>query len=544
MHSEAQILVFSESPAEGKRIADIIAPLSERSVRAVTDRTIALKVIGALETEIIFADSEAGSETATRFLDEVWTRHPKTTRFLLGNSRRDGEALLNCALGPHQFVPAPVDPEKLADALSRADAIKGYVRNEKIRELVSRMRTLPNRPALSIEIMRQLRSPRASACAVGELVAKDLAISAKLIQMANSAFYSAEQQVSTPVEAVLLIGLETTAALVLSIETFAQADNLKPLYFSIDRVWKHSQSVAELARKICQTMEYGAETIAHVYTAGLLHDIGKLALALNFEEDYERVIKEAEGKRILVHQAEEQFFGTTHAETGAYLLALWGMPLPIVEAVAGHHWPAERLSKGAPAIMALRLADQLVNAPADLEAILDEYPSEFGLTQRLEKFRSLLGISKSQPPKKREVKPAAPRAIRDSEAIETPRKLPERSPVFYLAFSAVVAFAAGIAFFGAPKLMGGSKTQVQLQAKAAENQQSLKAKTPAGSDRLTRRESDTALLESFTFQRPFTLEQPPTPAPVPDHLFPFDYVFPAAEPSGLQRSPELPAEKR
>jgi putative nucleotidyltransferase with HDIG domain len=162
------------------------------------------------------------------------------------------------------------------------------------------MRTLPSRPALSIEIMRELRSTRTSATVVGELISKDVAISAKLIQIANSAFYRGEQPVSNLFDAILLIGLETTAALVLSIETFSQLDKVKPLYFSMDQVWKHSQSVAELARRISQTIGCDAETSATVYTAGLLHDIGKIALALNFEEDFERIPKDAAKKGLSV----------------------------------------------------------------------------------------------------------------------------------------------------------------------------------------------------------------------------------------------------
>ena len=162
MDSEAQILVFSESPAEGERIAQMIGTISTRPVRTVTDAATALQLIGAEGPEVVFVHSQAGTAATTRFLDVVWSRNPKTTRFLLGDSTPDSDALVNCALGPHQFIGGPIDAGKLEAALSRAEAIKGFVRNEKIRELVSRMRTLPNRPALSIEIMRELRSARAS----------------------------------------------------------------------------------------------------------------------------------------------------------------------------------------------------------------------------------------------------------------------------------------------------------------------------------------------------------------------------------------------
>jgi putative nucleotidyltransferase with HDIG domain len=543
MYSEAQILLFSDLPGEGERIAETVRKISDRPVRAVTDAATALKLIGADGPEIVFVHSQAGAAAATRFLDVVWTRNSKTTRFLVGDSTRDSDALVNCALGPHQFIPGPIDPEKIAAALNRADAIQGFVQNEQIRELVSRMRTLPNRPALSIEIMRQLRSPGASASTIGELVSKDLAISTKLIQMANSAFYSAEQQVSNPTEAVLLIGLETTAALVLSIETFAQADKLKPLYFSMDRIWKHGQSVAELARKISQTMDYDSETSSQVYTAGLLHDIGKLALALNFEEDYEKVLKDAQKKSLPVHQVEEQFFGATHAETGAYLLALWGMPLPIVEAVAGHHWPIHRLSTQFPAVTALRLANQLVNAPEKLETILTEYPSELGLGPHLEQFKALLGISKDRTVKKREAKAPAPQSNVARERPESSKEPQARRPVFYLAFTAAVATACVVVFYSWPRIAPHSEPRAQLHAKVSDNRAPSKTKATETGDRLENRDGAGTLLESVSFEKPFTLDQSSAPPPTLDRLFPFDHLFTTEESPVPQHSPELEPEK-
>src|SRR5688572_1300761 len=160
MSHEAQILVFSDFPAEGEQISQTIRNLSDRSVRTATDPVTAFKILGAHPPEIVFAHFQAGAVAATGLLNEVWTRHPQATRFLLGDSTPDSDALVRCALGPHQFIPGPIDPEKLAAALSRADSIRSFVQNEKIRELVSRMRTLPSRPALSIEIMRELRSAK------------------------------------------------------------------------------------------------------------------------------------------------------------------------------------------------------------------------------------------------------------------------------------------------------------------------------------------------------------------------------------------------
>jgi putative nucleotidyltransferase with HDIG domain len=258
------------------------------------------------------------------------------------------------------------------------------------------MRTLPSRPSLYLEVMRELRSPTASASTVGELVEKDLAISTKLIQVVNSAFYGLAQQVTDPAAAVLLLGLETTASLVLSIEAFARFDKVKPIYFSMDKVWRHSQSVAASAKKIAELMSNDPEVARNAYTAGLLHDIGKLALALNFEDQYQGAIKLAEKQKLPPSEVEAQVFGATHAETGAYLLSVWGLPLPIVEAVARHHAPAHTMEKVFTTSTALHLAEQLEYSEdpvrrSSKEVVLDlAYPETLQIGGRVDELKSIV----------------------------------------------------------------------------------------------------------------------------------------------------------
>ncbi|MGZ8900993.1 MAG: HDOD domain-containing protein, partial [Limisphaerales bacterium] len=256
------------------------------------------------------------------------------------------------------------------------------------------MRTLPSRPSLYLEVMRELRSPAASASTVGELVEKDLAISTKLIQVVNSAFYGLSQQVTDPAAAVLLLGLETTASLVLSIEAFARFDKVKPIYFSMDKVWRHSQSVAASAKRIAELLCNDPDVARYAFTAGLLHDIGKLALALNFEEQYQGAIKLAEKQKLPASEVEAQVFGATHAETGAYLLSVWGLPLPIVEAVARHHAPARTMDKHFTAATALHLAEQLEYSEDPIrrgskDVVLDlDYPATLQISGRLEELKA------------------------------------------------------------------------------------------------------------------------------------------------------------
>src|SRR5262245_622953 len=380
MPGPAQILLVSDFPSENDGLELLLRLIAgERGVQVVTDEPAALNVVELEKPEIVFAHLKAGALPSIQFLNEVWKRNPKSARFLVADSILDSDALVRCVLGAHQFISKPVDKPTVVAALERADAIKRFVRNERIQALVSKMRTLPTRPSLYLDVMRELRSSTASAATVGELVSKDLAISTKLIQVVNSAFFGIEQQVTDPAAAVLLLGLEMTGSLVLSIEAFARFDKVKPLYFSIDRVWKHSQSVADTARKICQAMNCEAEVCREAYTAGLLHDLGKLALAQNFEEQYDGALKLAEKQKLADCEVEEQVFGASHAETGAYLLAIWGLALPIVEAVADHHLPPEKLPVPFSAATALHIAEQLAENPSQLENVLARYPAEFGL---------------------------------------------------------------------------------------------------------------------------------------------------------------------
>ncbi|HEX7860457.1 MAG TPA: HDOD domain-containing protein [Verrucomicrobiae bacterium] len=396
MSGTARILLVADDSREMASLKALLAEAApDRDLHPATSSKEALAALVEHDFEIVICDLGAGPEVGANFLQEVWKQRPRTVRFLLARGLTP-DLMVTCALGSHHFIQKPLDAHTLKTALTRADAINQYVRNDRIQSLVSRMRTLPSRPSLYLEVMRELRSPTASASTVGELVEKDLAISTKLIQVVNSAFYGLAQQVTDPAAAVLLLGLETTASLVLSIEAFARFDKVKPIYFSMDKVWRHSQSVAASAKKIAELLSNDQDVARNAFTAGLLHDIGKLALALNFEDQYQGAIKLAEKQKLPASEVEAQVFGATHAETGAYLLSVWGLPLPIVEAVARHHQPARTMDKVFTASTALHIAEQLEYSedPArrgSKEVMLDlAYPETLHLEGRINELKAIV----------------------------------------------------------------------------------------------------------------------------------------------------------
>jgi putative nucleotidyltransferase with HDIG domain len=190
--------------------------------------------------------------------------------------------------------------------------------------------------------------------------------------------------------------MQTTASLVLGIEAFAKLDNVKLLYFSTDQIWKHSQAVAHSAKAIAALMTQNAELAHDAYTGALLHDIGKLALAVNLEEQYRHAIDTAKARNVPLFEVEREIFGATHAEAGAFLLSLWGLPATVIAAAAYHHLPARELDPVFSPLTAVHLANALDYAEVSgrtgfPEFRLDlDYPAELKVQENLEQMREIV----------------------------------------------------------------------------------------------------------------------------------------------------------
>lgn len=171
----------------------------------------------------------------------------------------------------------------------------------------------------------------------------------------------------------------------LSVHIFAKWDSSRVKGFDIERLWHHSMTVGAVAKRLSETEQLSARDVDSAFTAGLLHDVGKLILAASLPDPYQRVLAESKAQNIPLWQAEERTFGTSHAEVGAYLLGLWGLPTSIVEAVAWHHRPAESPARTFCPLTTVHIANALwcANEPGcvpDLDTALIE---SMGLAERI-----------------------------------------------------------------------------------------------------------------------------------------------------------------
>lgn len=138
-----------------------------------------------------------------------------------------------------------------------------------------------------------------------------------------------------------MLGFDVLRALIMTIQIFAELPVEGLADLGLQDLWRHSTATGAIAKRIASAEACDPQMCDHAFTAGLLHDAGKLILAANLTDRYRDVVRLTGSGEITHLAAEREVFGVTHAEIGAYLLGLWGLPDPVVEAVAFHHQPAD-----------------------------------------------------------------------------------------------------------------------------------------------------------------------------------------------------------
>ncbi|EDY81433.1 HDOD domain family [Verrucomicrobiia bacterium DG1235] len=270
--------------------------------------------------------------------------------------------LLQESLGANfQFLPSPCPPSRLVTEIQRCVAIDTWLGNDRIKQLVSQMGEFPSLPPIYVKVVNALNSRDASAETIAHAIAGDLAISAKVLQTVNSSFYGFDAKISNIAQAVGILGIDCVKNLVLAIQVFNKMGRSADQKAITDQLWHHSMSVATTARRIAAHESKDEKAAEEAYSAGLMHDIGKLVLLNAAPEQFAEARQLAREKNTPLWQAENDIIGCNHAEVGAYLLARWGMPASLTEAVALHHEPINSFGKSFSALAAVHVANAIVH---------------------------------------------------------------------------------------------------------------------------------------------------------------------------------------
>jgi putative nucleotidyltransferase with HDIG domain len=344
--------------------------------------------------EAVAADSKPTGKTGSEneFLSGVMMRFPNPARLLLYDPAETGTITTGDGL-IHQCVAIPTSGSQLVASAQRARFVTRLLGEPAIKEFLPSLRKLPSVPVVYFRLLEVLRIPDINLEEIGRVMAEDFMMTAKLLQVANSAYFGLQNTVTSSTEAIKYLGLARTKALVLVAHIFSAFEGEKCSGFSVEKLWQHSLRVAQYARRIAK-YESGNEDLADAaYTAGLLHDVGKFMIAANCPERYEQIVALASGKEFPFTEAEKQVYGTTHAEIAASVLGTWGLPANILEAIAFHGSPLKSGCKTFSVTTAVHAANVLEHAREGARKPLSvlswdmEYLEELGLAHRLQTWQ-------------------------------------------------------------------------------------------------------------------------------------------------------------
>ena len=344
--------------------------------------------VDVIVTETVFTD-----QNGIDFLQAVREHHPQSVRIIL-SGYADRNVVLQSVDLAHQYLSKPCEDDALKATITRAFMMKALLDNSAIKQVVSKIDSLPSVPALYLELVEELKSEEASIAKIGEIISKDMGLTVKILKLVNSSFFGLPQRITNPAKAVSLLGMDIVKAIVLASGTFDNFKKLKFTGFSMDQMWQHAFLCAAFSKIIAQACGLERKEIDMAFMAGLLHDLGVLLIATHLPDEFTRILQHMHQHQTAMDVAEIQVIQTTHAAIGAYLLGLWGLPDAIIESAAYHHTPGARPLKKLDVPVIIHVANALANAGPALNspnAIVDtlDYVSlqNAGLLGDLENWR-------------------------------------------------------------------------------------------------------------------------------------------------------------
>ncbi len=355
---------------------------AEWDMQFVDGAAAALQALEEQVYDAIVTDMRMPVTDGAQLLELVKERHPEVVRIVL-SGQASREAVFRSIAPAHQFLSKPCDPQELVTRLAQAFTMRDLLSNQSLKTVISRLRSIPSLPTLYQELTAVLRLEDPSLTQIERIISKDVGMAAKILQLSNSAFIGARGRVSSLLQAVSLIGTETVRTLVLSFHVFSECENSGIAPY-LSALWDHSVTVATLAQRIATSEKADKALVEESFAAGLLHDVGKVVLLAEMLDRYKNILG-AKPDSILALELEH--LGCTHAQVGAYLVSIWGLPVPLVHAIAFHHNPLDTGENQFSSLSAVHAADAIASqtdpSPLNHDIELDlNYLDRLGLRER------------------------------------------------------------------------------------------------------------------------------------------------------------------
>jgi putative nucleotidyltransferase with HDIG domain len=330
-----RVLFVDDDPVLRDLYCGIAPTLKERyEIFTAPSGKDGVKLLNERSFDVVVSDLTMPGMDGVQFLGHVVRTQPDAARIII-SGYLDRLKISQCLFVGHRYFNKPCDLKALGDLLLRLADFRGIVENQKVRKIVGGLGSLPGPPDTYLRLEEVLNSAYSSLNDVAAVVEQDLRVTAKLLQIVNSAQFGVARQIVSPTEAVQLVGVEVVRGLVLGLQAFTVYKSNKKAP-PMD-VWDHSLRIALNARRIAHAQGLPHDQCEKAFLGGLLHDIGKIVLVANVPDEYNEAKAFAKSCKMPLHDAELQRFGANHAQIGAYLLALWGIQEDVVKIVEHHH---------------------------------------------------------------------------------------------------------------------------------------------------------------------------------------------------------------
>lgn len=347
----------------------------------------AIRFIEASPFEVVMTEMALRGMDGAELLQHVHRHQPQAARLVIcgQTSISDMHRVMPLA---HQVLGNASDTRGLERCIERVCKLLRRRERPSVQRVLGMLANLPVLPRIYWELAGELERPRADSASVAAIIEQDPAITTRVLQLANSAFFGAQRQVRSVRDAATVLGLEPlrSIALLAGMSRLIHASDL-PTGFSLDVLQTHSAHVARLA----VSMLSDPEEIKTAFSAGMLHHIGYLMLAVNLRLEYASLRDEAFARATSIERVEMDKLGCDHAEIGAQVLALWGLPLPLIDAVACHHRPSAsgetRFGAATAVHVAAVLADEAEGKIVEANALEWPFLRRLGAEGPIERWR-------------------------------------------------------------------------------------------------------------------------------------------------------------
>jgi putative nucleotidyltransferase with HDIG domain len=229
--------------------------------------------------------------------------------------------------------------------------------SKRIRKIAESIIGLPTLPTVVSKMIDLVDSPRTSASMLARLISSDQALTAKVLKLANSAYYGYPREISTVNMAIVVLGFNAVKEMGLSLSVFdVFKKTASSALFDVVRFWEHSVGCGVASRMLARN--FRPAIAGEAFVAGLLHDVGKVILKQYFDAELARIIELQKEKGVSLEEAEASVIETSHCQVGSWLAEKWNLPKVICETILHHHnaWEATMESEF---IACVQLADFL-----------------------------------------------------------------------------------------------------------------------------------------------------------------------------------------